>query len=74
MSTSDHESGRRTAGGRRISPTGVLAVVLPLLTVGALSLVQPDATQTVMDALQTRVGRGGGRGGSAATQLPAALR
>ena len=41
----DHESGRRTAAGRRVSPTGVLAVVLPLLTVGALSLVQPDATQ-----------------------------
>ena len=46
MSTTDHESGRRTAGGRRISPTGVLAVVLPLLTVGALSLVQPEPTVT----------------------------
>lgn len=35
--------GRRTAGGRRTSPTGLLALLLPLLTVGALALVQPEA-------------------------------
>ena len=46
MSTTDPGTGRRTAAGRRISPTGVLAVALPLLTVGALALVQPDVTQT----------------------------
>jgi hypothetical protein len=46
MTTSDHESGRRTATGRRVSPTGVLAVVLPLLTVGALALVQPETLET----------------------------
>ena len=39
-------SGRRTATGRRISPTGLWALLLPLLTVGALSLVQPDPVTT----------------------------
>jgi len=39
-------SGRRSATGRRrIGPTGLLALLLPLLTVGALALVQPDPTQ-----------------------------
>jgi hypothetical protein len=42
------EGGRRTAVAGRISPTVVLCVVLPLLTVGALLLVpthdQPDPT------------------------------
>lgn len=39
------ETGRRTAaGGRRLSPTAVIAALLPLLTVGALALVQPDPT------------------------------
>ena len=40
------DTGRRTAAGRRTSPTGVLALVLPLLTVGALWLVQPEPTET----------------------------
>ncbi|WP_432477003.1 DUF5719 family protein [Nocardioides sp. GXQ0305] len=44
--TSPTDTGRRTATPRRVSPTGVLAVVLPLLTVGALWLVQPETTQT----------------------------
>lgn len=47
-------TGRRTASARRVSPTAVLAVVLPLLTVGALALVQPDpepATQQAADAV-----------------------
>jgi hypothetical protein len=39
------DTGRRTAAGRRISPTVVLALLLPLLTVGALALVQPDPRQ-----------------------------
>ncbi len=34
-------AGRRSAVGRRISPTAVIAVLLPLLTVGALTLVEP---------------------------------
>ena len=34
-------SGRRSAAARRISPTAVLAVLLPALTVGALALVRP---------------------------------
>jgi hypothetical protein len=34
-------TGRRSDSRRRISPTAVLAVLLPLLTVGALSLVRP---------------------------------
>ena len=42
-------TGRRTAIGRRLHPTGVLCVVLPLLTLGALLLVpthdEPDATR-----------------------------
>ncbi|QZY30019.1 DUF5719 family protein [Nocardioides coralli] len=36
------ETGRRSAMRRTLSPTGVIAVVLPLLTVGALALVRPD--------------------------------
>jgi len=34
--------GRRSAVRRALSPTAVIAVLLPLLTVGALSLVRPD--------------------------------
>ena len=34
-------TGRRSAAGRRLSPTAVLAVLLPTLTVGALALVRP---------------------------------
>ena len=34
-------TGRRSAAARRISPTAVLAVLLPALTVGALALVRP---------------------------------
>ncbi|HEX6149380.1 DUF5719 family protein [Nocardioides sp.] len=34
-------AGRRSDTRRRVSPTAVLAVVLPVLTVGALALVQP---------------------------------
>jgi hypothetical protein len=33
--------GRRSDGRRRVSPTAVIAVLLPLLTVGALALVEP---------------------------------
>lgn len=39
-------TGRRTASGRRVSPTGLLAVVLPLLTVGTLTFVQPGSSPT----------------------------
>jgi hypothetical protein len=39
-------SGRRSAAARRISPTAVLAVLLPVLTVGALSLVRPAEVTT----------------------------
>ena len=46
MSTTDSGTGRRTAAARRVSPTGVLGLLLPLLTVGALALVQPDPAQT----------------------------
>ena len=35
-------TGRRSAVRRAVSPTAVLAVLLPLLTVGALALVRPD--------------------------------
>lgn len=48
--TPDHESGRRTAAGRRLSPTVLLAVLLPLLTVGALALVQPDEVRPTEQA------------------------
>jgi hypothetical protein len=34
-------TGRRSAAARRVSPTAVLAVLLPALTVGALALVRP---------------------------------
>ena len=34
--------GQRSATRRTLSPTAVIAVLLPLLTVGALALVQPD--------------------------------
>lgn len=34
-------TGRRSAVGRRVSPTAVIALLLPLLTVGALTLVEP---------------------------------
>ena len=40
------ETGRRSAVRRQVSPTALLAVLLPLLTVGALSLVRPDAPVT----------------------------
>ncbi|MGZ5405346.1 MAG: DUF5719 family protein, partial [Nocardioides sp.] len=40
------ETGRRSDARRRVSPTALLAVLLPLLTVGALSLVQPDEVVT----------------------------
>lgn len=40
------EHGRRSAVRRSVSPTAVLAVLLPLLTVGALALVQPDELST----------------------------
>ncbi|MEJ7794760.1 MAG: DUF5719 family protein [Nocardioides sp.] len=36
------ETGRRSAVRRSVSPTALLAVLLPLLTVGALALVRPD--------------------------------
>lgn len=39
-------TGRRSAVGRRVSPTAVIAVLLPLLTVGALFLVQPYEVET----------------------------
>ena len=41
-----NETGRRSAVRRRVSPTAVLAVLLPLLTVGALALVRPDVLAT----------------------------
>jgi hypothetical protein len=40
------ETGRRSAVRRALSPTAVIAVLLPLLTVGALALVQPDEVTT----------------------------
>jgi hypothetical protein len=41
------EPGRRSARSRRwLSPTALIAALLPLLTVGALALVRPDATVT----------------------------
>lgn len=42
-------SGRRTRAGaaRRLSPTVLLAVLLPLLTVGALALVRPEPPAAV---------------------------
>lgn len=39
-------AGRRSAVRRALSPTALLAVLLPLLTVGALALVQPDPVST----------------------------
>ena len=45
--------GRRTTGRRAVSPTGVLAVLLPLLTVGALALVQPEVDGTDRRAAET---------------------
>lgn len=39
-------SGRRSAVRRALHPTVLLAVLLPLLTVGALALVQPDPVST----------------------------
>lgn len=39
--------GRRSAVRRAASPTAVIAVLLPLLTVGALSLVRPDEPEPV---------------------------
>ena len=41
-------TGRRSAAGRALSPTGLLAVLLPLLTVGALALVRPDPPTTAV--------------------------
>jgi len=52
MTDTDIESGRRTAAGRRVSPTGVLALLLPLLVVGALALVQPDPVRTTEQAAE----------------------
>jgi hypothetical protein len=40
-------TGRRSAVRRAVSPTALLAVLLPLLTVGALSLVRPDEPEQV---------------------------
>lgn len=37
-----NEAGRRSAVRRSLSPTALLGVLIPLLTVGALSLVRPD--------------------------------
>ncbi|QBR91972.1 DUF5719 family protein [Nocardioides euryhalodurans] len=45
-------AGRRTAARRRFSPTALLAVLLPLLTVGALALVQPEAEVAVGQAAE----------------------
>lgn len=56
------ESGRRTAVARRIQPTAVLCVVLPLLTLGALLLVpthdQPDATHDPTETALTQAALG----------------
>lgn len=55
-------SGRRTAVGRRIHPTVVLCVVLPLLTLGVLLLVpthdQPDATHAPTERALTQAALG----------------
>ncbi len=45
--SNDETTGRRSAVERRVGATAVLALLLPLLTVGALFLVQPDAVRTV---------------------------
>ena len=47
MSESTQVPGRRSAVRRSLSPTAVIAVLLPLLTVGALSLVRPDEPDVV---------------------------
>jgi hypothetical protein len=56
------EAGRRTAIGRRIHPTAVLCVVLPLLTLGALLLVpthdQPDPTHAPTERALTQASLG----------------
>ncbi len=41
MTDQTPQTGRRSAAGRRVSPTAVLAVLLPAMTVGALALVRP---------------------------------
>lgn len=41
------DTGRRSAVRRSVSPTALLAVLLPILTVGALALVRPDAPVVV---------------------------
>ncbi len=42
----EERGGRRSAVRRALSPTAVIALLLPLLTVGALSLVEPAAPET----------------------------
>lgn len=44
------ETGRRSARRRRLSPTAVIAVLLPLLTVAALALVRPAPPSTTAEA------------------------
>lgn len=46
------ETGRRSAAARAVSPTAVIAVLLPLLTIGALALVRPDVQAGTRDAPQ----------------------